>query len=180
MRKIIALLCAALLLLSSAALADTAAIDYFDRFEIRGTIPDGWHSTILSQSDMDLDGDIRPDADDPASAYMTVNICFNETYASVGTLKDLSETEMNLLRQTFDEYTVAFDTLETDTGVSLLVARETGDDQDFLVLYTIWQGYEIELTLLAGEAVPGRVLTDAQIGSCLSYAKSLGISAVAQ
>ena len=55
--------------------------------------------------------------------------------------------------------------------------RETGADQDFLDFYTVRDGYEIELTLVAGEGVPGRVLTDEQVEKCLECMKTLTIAA---
>ena len=179
MRKITALLLTALLLFSAAAYADSAAIDFRDRFEIRADLPDGWHSNILSQNDITLEGEIRADADDPTMPVVNVFISFNESYSEVNSLKDLGGNVLDLIRDGFSaENEVSFDTLTTDSGISLLVIRETGEDQDFLDFYTVWNGHEIELTLFAGEEVPGRTLTDEQVKKCISYVKTLEIGPV--
>lgn len=176
MKKFLMLLCAAMLFCSCAC-AGSGAIDYMDRFEMKGSLPDGYHHTIISMSDLNLEGDIRPDAEDPAAPWMTVYISFNESYASVQNLNDLDEGALDLIRQGFsDENSVAFDMIETASGIRLLVVRETGDDPDFLDFYTVYNGHEIELTLLAGEGVPDGVLTDAQVENCLKYVRTLEIT----
>ena len=180
MKKCLALLCAALLVLSAAAYADsTATIDFMDRFEITGSLPDGWRCTILSQTDMTLEGDILSEAGDSAAPVMKVFISFNESYAGINGLKDLDENQMALIRKSFsDDYTVSFEEITTDSDAVLLAVRETGDDQDYLDFYTIYQGYEIELTLTAGDGVPGRTLTDEQIQKCTAFAKTLSFGPI--
>ena len=172
MKKILILTCA-LMLLCSAALADGAAIDFQNRFELRGDLPAGWRCAILSQSDMTLEGQIRPE--DPASAGMQVYISFNESYAAVPDLQHLDPADLEQVKAFFSlENEVSFDMLQTASGVSMLVVRETGADQDFLDFYTIWQGYEIELTLFAGES---GTLSDDQIAKCIDCMKTLAITA---
>lgn len=177
MKKILILICA-IMLLCSAACADSASIDFHNRFELRGDLPSGWRCAILSQNDMTLEGAILPDSGDPALPTMTVFASFNESYAGVADLQHLDPADLERIRAAFSqENEVSFDTLQTASGVSLLVIRETGADQDFLDFYTVRDGYEIELTLVAGEGVPGRVLTDEQVEKCLECMKTLSIAA---
>ena len=172
MKKILILTCA-LMLLCSAALADSAAIDFQNRFELRGDLPAGWRCAILSQSDMTLEGEIRPE--DPSAAGMQVYISFNESYAAVPDLQHLDPADLEQVKAFFSlENEVDFDMLQTASGLSLLVIRETGADQDFLDFYTVWQGYEIELTLFAGES---GTLSDDQIAKCIDCMKTLAITA---
>ena len=176
MKKFLILLCAAMLL-CSCAFAESGVIDYMDRFEMKCSLPDGYHHTLISMSDLNLEGAIRADSDDPAAPRMTIYISFNESFAAVQNLNDLDEGALDLIRQGFsDENTVAFDMIETDSGIRLLVVRETGDDPDFLDFYTVYHGHEIELTLLAGDSVPDGVLTDAQVENCLKYIRTLEIT----
>ena len=179
MKKITALLIAAMLLFTASAFADSAAVAFQDRFEIRADLPDSWHCTIVSQNDMTLEGYIRSDGDDLAAPVMNVFVSFNESYAGVNALGELDDEALEIIKAGFsEENEITFDTLTTDSGLSLLVIRETGADQDFLDFYTIWQGYEIELTLMAGDQVAGRVLTEEQVQSCLAYARTLSIGPV--
>ena len=65
MKKILALLCAFLLLLSTAALAEGEPVVTFrDLFQLNGTLPEGYRFSLLSQSDNTLEGEIL--SDDPA------------------------------------------------------------------------------------------------------------------
>ena len=148
MKKIIALLCAALLLACAFASAEDASIvDFRDRFQLSGVLPEGYRFNRESESDVSLQGKIV--SDDPAAPSFEINVFFNESYANVAGLKDLN-----------------------DAGNRLLVIREIGSDLDFLDFYTICQGYEIELTLRAAE---GQSLSDAQINHCLEFMRTFDV-----
>jgi hypothetical protein len=175
MKKMLSLLlCAALLLTCAAALADTASVDIRDRFQIKGTLPDGYKLSVLSQDDLVLEGEIS--SDDPAAPIMRLYVSFNETYAAKDTLKDMSDQELQVICQSFtEEYSVTFDRLDTASGVPLLSARETGDSADFLDFYTIFRGHEIELWLSKVDGADDPTLTEAQISRCIELIKTLEI-----
>ena len=176
MKKLLSLfLCAALLLASVSAFAGSdASIDFQDRLQLRGTLPDGYKCTILSQSDLTMECAVI--SDDPAAPRLNIFISFNESYASVNKLADLDAESLERLKMGFsEENTVTFDMFKTDSGTDLLLVRETGDDPDFLDFYTICLGHEIELTLTAGDEAPGLALTEEQINNCLNLMRSLDI-----
>lgn len=172
MKKCLALLCAALLLACTFASAEDASIvDFRDRFQLSGVLPEGYRFNRESESDVSLQGKIV--SDDPAAPSFEINVFFNESYANVAGLKDLNDAELENVRQSFSaENDVQFDTIETATGNRLLVIREIGSDLDFLDFYTICQGYEIELTLRAAE---GQSLSDAQINHCLEFMRTFDV-----
>ena len=176
MKKLLSLfLCAALLLASVSAYAGSdASIDFQDRLQLRGTLPDGYKCTILSQSDMTMECAVI--SDNPAAPRLNIFISFNESYASAQRLGDLDAETLEWIKSGFsEENTVTFDMFETASGVSLLLVRETGEDQDFLDFYTVCQGHEIELTLVAGDEAPGLALTEEQITNCMELMRSLDI-----
>ena len=176
MKKLLSLfLCAALLLVSVSAFAGTdASIDFQDRLQLRGTLPDGYKCTILSQSDLTMECAVI--SDNPAAPRLKIFISFNESYASAQRLGDLDAETLEWIKAGFsEENTVTFDMFETTSGVSLLLVRETGEDQDFLDFYTVCQGHEIELTLVAGDEAPDLALTEEQINNCMELMRSLDI-----
>ena len=176
MKKLLSLLlCAVLLLVSISALAgNDASIDFQDRLQLRGTLPEGYKCTILSQSDLTMECAVV--SDNPAAPCLKIFISFNESYANTQRLGDLDAETLELIKAGFsEENTVSFDMFETASGLSLLMVRETGEDQDFLDFYTVCQGHEIELTLVAGDEAPGLALTEEQINNCLNLMRSLDI-----
>lgn len=170
MKKIFAMLCALLLLLASCASAEGGTVVSFrECIELNGTLPEGWRFSLVSQTDLTLEGEII--SGDSAAPVLQVYIAFNESYAQAGSLKDIDTGTVELIKQGFsEEYAVTFDSFETASGDSLLLIRETGGR--FLDFYTVSLGHEIELTLVPGES---GVLTDAQISRCLEFMRTLDV-----
>ena len=176
MKKMLCLLlCAVLLLACIPAFAgNEAVIDFHDRIQLRGTLPDGYMYSILSQSDLTMECAVF--SDDPAAPCLKIFISFNESYAGAQNLDALGSDTLERVKMGFsEENEVAFDMFTTASGVSLLQVRETGGDQDFLDFYTVCLGHEIELTLVAGNEAPGLALTEAQISRCLELMRTLDI-----
>lgn len=169
MKKILALLCTVLLLTASCAFADTPVIEFREKIQLSGSIPDGYRFTLLSQQDLSLSG--RVSSDDSAAPFLEVYIAFNESYAAFESLKDMDESTLGLIMQGFaDEYSVTIDRFETASGDSLILVRDNGGA--FLDFYTVSLGHEIELTLFPAE---GQTLTEAQINSCLELMRTLDV-----
>ena len=170
MKKLFALLCGLLLLSVSAAAAEgSPVVNYNDRIQLNGLLPDGYRFSLESQTDLALEG--RISSDDPAAPVLDVYIAFNESYAGIATLKDLGEEMLDLIRQGFSsEDEVSFSSFETASSDSLLVIRENGGR--FLDFYTVCSGYEIELTLFPADK---QLLTEEQISRCLELMRTLDI-----
>ena len=176
MKKMISLLLCAVLLLTcvSAFAEDKTSIDFQNRMQFSGVLPEGYHLSILSQSELTMECAVV--SEDPAAPRLNIYVSFNESYASVNKLADLDAESLERLKMGFsEENTVTFDMFKTDSGTDLLLVRETGDDPDFLDFYTICLGHEIELTLTAGDEAPGLALTEEQINNCLNLMRSLDI-----
>ena len=168
MKKIIALLCAVLLLAASCASADTV-VEFRDRLQLNGSLPQGYRFTLLDQQDLMMSGQIV--SENAASPLLEVYIAFNESYAAVTSLKDLDQATLDGIKQDFSmEYDVTFEQFETASGDSLLLVRDNGGQ--FLDFYTVSLGYEIELTLFPAE---GQTLTEEQINRCLELMRTLDI-----
>ena len=122
MKKLLSLLlCAVLLLVSISALAgNDASIDFQDRLQLRGTLPEGYKCTILSQSDLTMECAVV--SDNLAAPCLKIFISFNESYANTQRLGDLDAETLELIKAGFsEENTVSFDMFETASGLSLLI-----------------------------------------------------------
>lgn len=166
MKKIIALLCALLLLSVSFASAEAGPlVEFRDILRLSGSVPDGYGFTLTSQTDLSLEGSFV--SADPAAPVLAVYIAFNESYAGTESLKALGNEGEGIIKQGFlEENSVSFDSIDTASSDRLLVVREAGGL--FLDFYTIRKGYEIELTL---RPAIGQVLSEEQIAlwrDCLS------------
>ena len=170
MKKLFTLLCALLLLSVSAAGAEgSPVVNYNDRIQLNGLLPDGYRFSLESQTDLALEG--RVHSGDPAAPVLEVYIAFNDSFAQAGDLKNLGNDALDLIKQGFTaENDVSFSSLETASGDSLLVIRENAGQ--FLDFYSVCSGYEIELTLFPAE---GQALTEAQINTCLDLMRTLDI-----
>ena len=169
MKKMLALLCAVLLLAASCAFADAPVVEFREKIQLGGSIPEGYRFTLLEQQELSMCGQVV--SDDPAAPCLEVFIAFNESYAAAESLKDLDENAVNIIKQGFsEEYDVTFGQFETASGDSLLLIRDNGGR--FVDFYTVCLGHEIELTLFPAE---GQTLTDAQVNSCLELMRTLDI-----
>ena len=168
MRKILALLCAALLLAVSFASAESADIvEFRDRLVLNGVLPDGYRFFLKAQTDLTLEGEIA--SEDVSAPVLEVYIAFNESVAQTESLKDVDENTLALIKQGFStESNVTFDLFDTASGDRVLMIRET--DGQFLDFYTVCQGHEIELTLFPAD---GQTLTDAQVARFQDFVRSL-------
>ena len=171
MKKIIALLCALLLLTASCASAEGTVVEFHDKLLLNGALPEGFSYSQISLDDSTLLGNLT--SDDPAgvSYEICISLSDNSSFIEAESPKDLSADELNLIKQLFEnESNVIFDTLVTASGDNLLVVRETSGQ--FLDFYTVCLGYEIELTLFPAD---GQLLTEAQVQQGLDYVKTLDI-----
>ena len=174
MKKIIALLCAVLLLSVSFACAENAVINYQGRLRLSLALPEGYSYTEQVSDAGSLLGQIA--SQDPAAPVLAVAVAFNdnEVYIAAESLKDLSKEALDSIREDFStESNVAFDTLTTASGASLLVVRE--DNSRFLDFYTVCLGSEIDLTLFPAD---GQTLTEDQIQQWMKVLQSAEITPV--
>ena len=155
MKKIIALLLALALTLSCAAvLAEGTAekepaaeklelgtVDLNGAFVLKGTIPEGYTYKV--------------------NAYLNIQIYLEDSYAPGTRLNDVSEDILKEIEDSFSEDNeVKFEYTETADGTKLLKVTEIGDDPDWIAYYTIYEGYEVELTIKFREEAKNPVLDE--------------------
>ena len=61
----------------------------------------------------------------------------------------------------------------TSYGTKLLVAKEVGDDTDFVDFFSVYKGYSIEFVMTPNPQAKSQALTDAQIQMCVDFLSEL-------
>ena len=159
MKKIIAVILAAALMLGCAAFAEEAAekasfgtISINGAFTLKGTVPDGYKLTLYNMTQDEITAFMLQE--DLSKPVMTLRIAFDETYADVERMNDLSDEEMAALEETYlkNDPTVELSYAETGYGTRLLVAKQFAGETDYLDFLSIYKGYFIEFAVTAGPA----------------------------
>ena len=58
-------------------------------------------------------------------------------------------------------------------GTRLLITRETGSDEDFVSILSLYRGYSVEFVLSPNPAAADQKLTDAQVQAAIGFLSSL-------
>ena len=178
MKKVLAvLLCLALS--CSAALAQEGktslgVINVNGAFNLKCTLPEDYRVDVVDVDSNGLLAKILPG--DAAKPSMILVVEFDELYAQVKRMNDLSADDLAFLESTYSEYKVDISYTETAYGTKLLVAKEVGEDEDFVSVFSIYQGYQVEFIMLPGEG--SEALTDEQIQQCITFLSNLDFEPV--
>ena len=174
MKKIIALvLCLMMVLTCAAAMAEAEAekeslgvLKVVGAFDIRySPLPNDYKVNVYLQNDMTLIANITTaKADLP---QMGLIIAFNDEWADTERLNDVSDEDMEAIKDSFfEEYDeVDFDIKETKAGTKLLIAKIPGGQDAYV--YTIYKGHELEMQLVPG--ADQEALTDADIDRVVDF-----------
>lgn len=142
------------------------------QFLIRGKIPEGYTLQLISSQSSRIIASLT--SDDARRPQMMLTIAFDEMYAGVERLNDLSNEEMDSLKQSYmDLNAVTFSEMFTAAGTKLLIARETGSDEDFISIFSLYKGYGIEFLLSPNPGAADQSLTDAQLQMAIDFLSSL-------
>ena len=172
MKKIIAVAIAVLLLLACAAAPAESQMESLGTlrvqkgFDIRySALPDDYTLTVFLQDEMTIFANIESTRTN--LPRMGLVIAYNDQWAETERLNDLSEEEMQVIRNSFaEEYgDLEFEIKETKYGTNLLVV-EAPSRLDAYV-YTIYKGHEIEIHLFPG--ADQEALTDADIDRVVAF-----------
>ena len=138
-------------------------------FTLTGKIPANYTLQVILNSGSHVIATLV--SADTTKPKMIMNISYNEIFGDIKKLNDLSDEELAGLKETFSSMnSVAFGEKQTAAGTKLLTVTETGDDADFVIFYTIYNGYEIELTLAAEQ---NSMLKEDQIQTCVNFLSDL-------
>ena len=141
-------------------------------FMLQGKIPEGYKLQVISSQNTKIIAALV--ADDVTRPQMLLTIAFDEMFAGVERMNDLSAEELETLKASFtDMNDVAFTEAETAAGTKLLVARETGSDEDFASILSLYKGYSVEFVLSPNPNAAEQKLTDEQIQAGIDFLSNL-------
>ena len=180
MKKIIALVLSLMMVLCAfGALAeetvektDMGFLDVNGAFKSQSKIPDGYTYEPVWATDLNMVGLLNGGDDKPV---IMISIAYNETYADVDRFNDLPEEEVEAIRESFreEDEEAKFEDMETAFGTRLLKVT----DPDFVDIYTIYKGYEMEF-LIGTDSEEG--ITEADIKMLVDFISDMDFVAVVE
>ena len=148
--------------------AEIGSLEVNGEFILKAGMPEGYDIVSLF-SDTQMSVWMISDYDDGTRPTMFLQIAFDEAYADVARLNDLSEEDLSELLATWTmEYDGIVSFPETAYGTKLIQFVENGDYIDFVSIFTLYQGYCIEFDMIpAGDT--DESLTREQIDLCIRF-----------
>ena len=141
-------------------------------FSLQCQLPEGYTMQLINTMGSKINAYIT--SEDKEKPILQLSIAFNELYADVDRMNDLGEEDLKVLEATFtDMNEVEISYQETAYGTKLLIAREVGDDTDFVDILSVYKGYSIEFVMTPNPEAKAQALTDEQIGMCIDFLSEL-------
>ena len=141
-------------------------------FSLQCQIPEGYTMQLINTLGTKINALISPE--DTEKPILQLAIAFDELFANVDRMNDLSEDALKGLEETFtDMNDVEITYKETAYGTKLLIAREVGGDTDFVDILSVYKGYSIEFVMTPNPSAKDPTLTDAQIQMCIDFLSEL-------
>ena len=147
-------------------------LDVNGEFTLQCKIPEGYSLQVISARGSKIIATLV--SEDKTRPQMMLTVAFNEMYAGVDRMNDLSGEEMETLKKSFSDVNdVEFSDGETSHGTKLLIVREVGEDTDFVTFFSVYKGYCVEFVLSPNVDADDQTLTDAQIQTCIDFLSDL-------
>ena len=154
------------------AKAQMGKLNVNGEFSLQCQLPEGYTMQLINTLGTKISAFIT--SEDTQKPILQLSIAFDELFASVERMNDLTDEALKRLEGTFTEMNeVDISYKETAYGTKLLIARETGDDTDFVDILSVYKGYSIEFVMTPNPAAEDQTLTDAQIQMCIDFLSEL-------
>jgi uncharacterized protein YgiM (DUF1202 family) len=141
-------------------------------FMLQGKIPEGYKLQVISAQNTKIIAVLV--AEDASRPQMLLTIAFDEMFANKERMNDLTAEEIDTLKASFtDMNEVEFTEGQTAAGTKLLIARETGSDEDFVSIISLYKGYSVEFVLSPNPKAAEQKLTDEQIQTGIDFLSNL-------
>lgn len=160
MKKMISvLLVFAMMLGACAAFAEgtektqIGSIEMKGAFTLKCEMPANYTLKTIEESPEKILAFLTPD--DPRKPSVMVHIVFDEQYADVERMNDLTDEQLKVIESTYAEMDdVKFEYRETGLGTKILVVTEQDEDKDgdtdFVAIFTIYKGFDTEFVMTPG------------------------------
>ena len=153
------------------------ALNVNGEFELRCRLPQNYTMRVMNMQGSRIIATIVPREENKPVLYLT--IAYNELYSEVERMNDLSAEEIEALKKTFmDMNDVTFSDAQTAAGTRLLIAKETGSDEDFVSIISLYKGYSVEFVLTPGIYTANRTLTDEQVQKGIDFLSNLNFISI--
>ena len=137
-------------------------------FDLTCKLPEGYSIQVVSVRGQSIIAAIT--SEDITKPQLYLSIAYDELYGEVGRMNELTDEDLAVLESSFtSEYQVEIEYRETAYGTKLLVAREVGDDTDFVDILSIYKGYLVEFNMTPNPKVANQALTEEQIRMCIDF-----------
>ena len=137
-------------------------------FTLQCQLPEGYSMQLINTLGTKIIAFIT--TEDAEKPILQLSIAFDELYADVDRMNDLSDEALKGLEESFAEMNdVEISYRETAYGTKLLIAREVGDDTDFVDILSVYKGYSVEFVMTPNPEAKDQRLTDAQIQMCIDF-----------
>ena len=141
-------------------------------FALQCRLPEGYTMQLINTLGTKITAFIA--AEDQEKPILQLSIAFDELFANVERMNDLTDEALKALEGTFTEMNdVEITYRNTAYGTKLLIAREVGDDIDFVDILSVYKGYSIEFVMTPNPSAKTQTLTDAQIQMCVDFLSEL-------
>ena len=179
MKRILSIVLCLVLALGLAAIAETAteekinigSLEVNGEFILKASIADGY--TIIPFDSDPWMSIWFISSEDVNKPVMSLVIAYDEAYADIFRINDMTEEQLKNLEATWNEYEVEISYPETAYGTKLLQAVEVGDYTDFVTFFAIYEGYCIEFNLIANPEGEVQNLTQEQIDMAIKFLSDL-------
>ena len=144
-------------------------IDINGAFSLQCALPDGYSIRPVKSARDQMVAIVS--AEEPLKPVLQLSVAFDETYASVDRMNDLSDGEFAALEETFtaDDPTVEITYSDTGLGTRLMISRTTDGDFDYLDFLSIYKGYFVECVMVASRQDEDKHLTEAEVQMCIDF-----------
>jgi hypothetical protein len=147
------------------------------KFNLQCKLPTGYQMSVVNEKGSSVVASIT--SADETRPVMYLSVAFDEIMANVERMNDLTDEAMKALEKTFtDMNEVEIEYRQTAYGTKLMVAREIGDDTDFVDILTVYKGYLIEFNMTPGPLAADQKLTENQIAQCVQFLSDLDFTPV--
>ena len=141
-------------------------------FALQCQLPEGYTMQLINTLGTKIVAFIT--SEDTEKPILQLSIAFDELFANVNRMNDLTDEALQGLEATFTEMNdVEISYEETAYGTKLLIAKEVGDDTDFVDILSVYKGYSIEFVMTPNPSAKNQTLTAAQIQMCIDFLSEL-------
>ncbi len=138
-------------------------------FALQCRLPEGYSLQVVNMKNTRVMASVLPADNTKPVMYLT--IAYNEMYSGIERMNDMTDEQIKTIEDSFTETDdVEISYRETGYGTKLLVVKEKENGADYVDIFTVYKGYEIEFIMTPNpEGAQTTELTEDQIRMCVDF-----------